>query len=115
MMQARLSASLWVEALIRRANVMGASAFVLQRGDAERGDVVVKVSSLDGLARAYRPSINMEGDRIFLDLAMQGVGPEEGAIDAYISRERMRDTDLWVIEIEDREGRHFITEPVENS
>lgn len=115
MMQERVSASLWVDALIRRATIGAASAFVLQRGDAERGDVVVKVSTLDGKARLYRPSIDIEGRRVFLDLAVQGIGPEEEDIDSYIRRERTRDSDLWVVEIEDREGRHFIVEAVQSS
>ncbi|HBQ48980.1 MAG TPA: DUF1491 domain-containing protein, partial [Hyphomonas atlantica] len=52
------------DALVRRAQVAGAAAFVLQSGDEERGDVVVKVACLDGTAAVYTPSINMEGDRV---------------------------------------------------
>jgi len=97
---------------VRRANVGGASAFVVQKGDAERGDVLVKLAMLDGIARLYTPTIDIEGKRIFLDLAVQGVGPAEEDIDAYITRARGRDGDLWIIEIEDRQGRHFLTETV---
>ena len=57
----------------------------------------------------------MEGERVFLDLIVQGVGPDEIEIDAYVSRARERDGDLWVVEIEDREGRHFLTEKVQTS
>lgn len=114
-MQARLSAQLWVDALVRRVNVAGASAFVLQKGDAERGDVLLKVARLDRTASLYTPTINMEGERIFLDLIVQGVGPDETDIDAYITRARQRDSDLWVVEIEDRDGRHFLTEPVQST
>lgn len=111
----RLRTRLWVEALIRRAEVAGASGFIVQHGDDERGDVLVKVSRLDGTAAAYRPSIDMEGNRIFLNLAAQGVGPDERAVDDYVARARGRDSDLWVVEIEDREGRHFLTEDVEEA
>ena len=109
----RLPTRIWIEALIRRAQQAGAGAFVLQHGDDARGDVLLKVSRLDGQAAAYSPSINLEGERVFLDLGAQGVGPDEASVDAYVGRARSRDRDLWIVEIEDREGRHFLTEPVE--
>ena len=113
MMMERLPTKLWVDALIRRVEVGGASAFVVQAGDEHRGDVLVKVARLDGTAAVYAPSMNMEGERIFLDLIVQGIGPEERDVDAYVKKARERDRDLWVVEIEDRQGRHFLTEAVE--
>lgn len=113
MFDERLPTKVWVEALMRRAQVAGASAFVLQRGEESRGDVLIKVADLQGSARAFVPRTSMEGTRVFVDLEVQGVGPEEGSVDDYVSRAKDRDRDLWVIEIEDREGRHFLTEPVE--
>lgn len=112
-MMDRLPARVWTDALIRRANLAGAGAFVLQHGDDARGDVLVKVARLDGTAAAYVPAMNLEGERSFLNLAVQGIGPDEAGVDAYIARARSRDSDLWIIEIEDRQGRHFLTEPVE--
>lgn len=114
-MEARLSASLWAAALVRRANVGGAAAFVVQKGDAERGDVLVKLATLDGMARLFSPSMDLDGTRVFLDLIVQGVGPQEADIDAYVQRAKARDRDLWVVEIEDRDGRHFLTEPIKTS
>lgn len=110
----RLPSRLWVEALIRRAEVAGASAFVVQKGDADRGDTLIKVARLDGTATAYTPSTNLDGDRVFRDLSLQGVGPDEADVDAYVQRARQRDSDLWIIEIEDRQGRHFLTEDIES-
>lgn len=113
MFDERLPTKVWVDALVRRAQVAGASAFVLQKGEASRGDILLKVSDLKGEARAYVPRTTMDGDRIFVDLMVQGVGPDEAGVDDYLRRARERDRDLWVIEIEDREARHFLTESVE--
>ena len=112
--QERLPSWLWVDALIRRAEVAGASCFVVQKGDRERGDILLKVADLRGGARGYVPRTNMDGERIFSDLRLQGVGETEADIDAYLKRAKERDSDLWVLEIEDREARHFLTEPVES-
>ncbi len=112
MFDERLPTDLWVAALLRRAQIAGASAFVLQKGDAHRGDVLIKCADLQGQARALVPRTNIEGERVFVDLIEQGVGPLEPEIDAYVNRARARDSDLWVIEIEDRDGRDFLTEPV---
>jgi len=113
MFEERIPTKIWVEALVRRVQVAGASAFVLQRGDESRGDELIKVSDLTGNARAYAPRTSMEGERIFVDLEQQKIGPVEADVDAYIHRVRDRDSDLWVVEIEDRDGRHFLTERVE--
>jgi hypothetical protein len=36
---------------------------------------------------------------------------KERDVDATIARQRDFDPDLWVIEVEDREGRHLLEEP----
>ena len=113
MFEERLPTQTWVEALMRRAQIEGASAFILQRGDASRGDVLLKVADLKGGAQAYVPRTSMEGARIFVSLESQNVGPAEASVDAYVQRAQARDRDLWIIEIEDRDARHFLTEPVE--
>ena len=38
---------------------------------------------------------------------------EEADADAYIDRRVKNDPDLWVLEIEDREGRAFLDEKIE--
>lgn len=112
-MNSRLPTGLWVDALIRRASVAGASGFVVQRGDAERGNILLKISRLNGMAQVFTPRTDMDGGRIFVDMALEGLASEEREIDAYLRREMERDGDLWVVEIEDRDGRHFLTELVQ--
>lgn len=114
MQEERLPTWLWVDALIRRAQVAGAACFVIQTGDRSRGDVLIKVSDLHGGARAYVPRTSMDGERIFSDVRLQGIGGSDDDVEQYVQRARARDSDLWVLEIEDREGRHFLTEPVES-
>ncbi len=113
MLEERLPTWLWVDALVRRAQVAGASCFVVQKGDRERGDVMVKVADLSGGARVYVPRTSMDGERIFSDVRLQGVGETEAEADDYVRRARGRDLDLWVLEVEDKQARHFLTEDIE--
>ncbi|MEM6652203.1 MAG: DUF1491 family protein [Pseudomonadota bacterium] len=113
MFDERLPTKVWVDALIRRAQLAGASAFVLQRGDEARGDTLVKVSDLRGQAQIYVPRTSVEGTRVFVNLTHETVSSDEREADAYVRRAGDRDRDLWIIEIEDRDARHFLTERVE--
>ena len=101
-----LSSDLWVSALIRRAELGGAFATVVRKGDERAGTVIVKVfDTSTRRARLYSEAFGAEGDRLW----MQPVESEqERDLDAYIERQSGYDPDLWVVEIEDREGRHFL-------
>ncbi|MDO8838548.1 MAG: DUF1491 family protein [Parvibaculum sp.] len=107
----RLKAEIWVKALIRRCETAGGAAMVVRRGDATAGVVLVKVNRLDGRATVYAPARDGEGALVWMARPSADPAPELDA-DAYIEKQRDRDPDLWVVEIEDREGRHFLTEPV---
>ncbi len=104
---------IWAQALVRRAQVGGAFATVARRGDSDAGAVLVKVATMNGKAMLYAPAQDGEGQRIWLNLSNGALGDEEAAIDAYARKRGNTDPDLWVIEIEDRQGRHFLTEPVD--
>lgn len=109
-----LKTEIWAQALIRRAEVGGAFAGVVRRGDNDAGAVLVKVSTLDGRARLYAPARDGEGERIWLDLSAGPLGVEERAVDEYVAKRASQDPDLWVIEIEDRAARTFLTEPIDS-
>ncbi|MEO5619657.1 MAG: DUF1491 family protein [Cypionkella sp.] len=104
-MGARLTAELWVSAYVRRLGLANMPAYVTARGDATAGAVLVKVATLDGQARCWQRSFDLMNDsRVWVVLA-EGA---EAEVDALVSRQRGRDPDLWVIEIEDRLGRNLL-------
>ena len=108
-----LSTDIWVGALIRRAEIGGAFAAVARKGDARAGAVLVKaVNRGDGTARLYAEATRGDGERVWMQPVKSKDEPE---LDAYVARSVNRDPDLWLVEIEDREGRHFLTEPVEEA
>jgi hypothetical protein len=106
-----LSTDVWVAALIRRAELGGGYAVVVRKGDARAGAVLVKV--LDrraGAVRLYAEATRADGERVWMQPHPEA---DEAALDAYAERARRIDPDLWVVEIEDPQGRHFLTEIVD--
>ncbi len=110
---AELKTEFWASALIRRAQIGGAFAAVARKGDTDAGAVLVKVALMDGRARLYAPARDGEGERVWLNLSAGELGEQERDVDAYVRRRAERDPDLWVVEIEDKHGRHFLEERVE--
>ncbi len=104
----RLTADIWVSAYLTRLRLIEIPAFIVKRGDNTAGAVLVKLNTLDGSACCYQRSFDlMTGDRKWMVLA-EG---EEASVDASITKQRSFDPDLWVIEVEDRQGRHLLDEP----
>ena len=110
----RIQSKLWVDALLARVHQAGASAFLTQIGEEERGDILIKIAKMDGTAQVLTKSIGISGDTLFVDVTSRLQGNGEHLVDAYIAKAKERDCDLWVVEIEDKKGRHFLTEPVES-
>jgi hypothetical protein len=97
-----LSTDIWVSALIRRIELAGSFAYIARKGDPRAGAVLLKVLNLRTYeTRLYRP----ESDELWRRVAT--------ADDDYITRQVRYDPDLWVVEVEDVEGRTFLTEKVE--
>jgi hypothetical protein len=105
-MTPRLKSELWVQALIRRCSVEGKFGAVLHKGNAEAGAVYIVINHLNGthslLAPPPGPAYNDEGERRFENRtpsALTWLDTSEK-----IERIRRADDDIWVVEIEDREG-----------
>lgn len=103
----RLTARFWVDAYLARLRFQDIPAFVVAHGDDTGGAVLVKLNTLDGQAVLFQRSFDlMTGDRRWIELA-KGI---ERDVDETVTRQRGFDRDLWVIEVEDRAGRHLLGE-----
>lgn len=106
-----ISTDVWVAALIRRAELAGAFATVVMKGDARAGAVLVKVlNRRAGTVRLYAQATQGDGEQVWMQPRPDA---PEADLDAYAARARRIDPDLWVVEIEDGQGRHFLVEDVE--
>ena len=103
----RLASGVWVSAYLTRLRLADIPAFVVARGDETAGAVLIKLNTLDGNAKAFQRSFDMmTGERTWMVLA-DGI---EQDVDMSIAKQRSFDRDLWVIEVEDRQGRTLLDE-----
>lgn len=110
-MEARLKSGLWVQALIRRCDRAAIGVAVVARGDRDAGAILLKLNGFaDGctvLAQTRRP----DGALVWLR-ATGAAAVAEAEADAYIARQRGRDPDLWVIEIESASPEGVLDTPI---
>jgi len=109
-MQPRLKSGIFVRALIRRAEVAGAQGFVVQKGSEEAGAVFLKIARLDGTCTVLSQAVAGEGMRVWA--RPLGESCDEAKAAAYFDKQRKFDPDLWIVEIEDRQGRTFVDEKI---
>ena len=110
----RLKSGIWVSAYLRRCNAEGAFAVVRRRGAEEAGAVFIKVSRLDGTAALYGPAPQsafdeaQPADRLFVAALGGEQAVPDADVEARLTREIRFDSDVWIVEVEDRAGRNFI-------
>jgi len=108
----RLKSSIWVAAYLRRCQTEGIFGAVRRRGAEEAGAVFVKVASLDGNAMLYGPAPQTADDdsrpveRVFAPTSREPVA--EAVVEERLAKEIRFDPDVWIVETEDRAGRHFL-------
>lgn len=108
----RLKSSIWVSAYLRRCQGEGVFGAVRRRGAEEAGAVFVKVALLDGNAMLFAPAPQTAYDnsrpveRVFAPISKQPV-PEQ-SVEERLAKEVRFDPDAWIVETEDRAGRHFL-------
>jgi hypothetical protein len=106
----RLKAGIFVRAMIRRVQVVGASAFVVRSGAEDAGAIILKISKLDGTVLVLNQVRGATGQLAWAQVL--GGWTDEARATAWCDKQVKFDPDLWIVEIEDREGRTFVDEPV---
>jgi hypothetical protein len=108
----RLKSSIWVAAYLRRCETEGVFGAVRRRGAEEAGAVFVKIALLDGKAMLYVPAPQTVYDesrpieRIFMSTSTEPM--PEASVEERLVKEIRFDPDAWIVETEDRAGRHFL-------
>ncbi len=104
-----------MQALVRRVQGAfvdgGAAAYIAKRGDTDAGGIFVRVNRLDGTAGVLTIFTHMDGDRRWRVVVPPDTPERE--VDALMAREVNRDPDIWLVDIEDARGRHFLEEKID--
>ena len=107
----RVKSEIWVGAYLRRCQAEAVPVVIVRRGDSAAGAIFVSVDRLDGTICLYGPApAGLEGvetDRRWVRcLGTSPVGSNEASV--YLARQLEFDSDIWIVEVEDRAGRHFL-------
>jgi hypothetical protein len=114
----RLKSGIWVAAYLRRCDIEGVFAAVRRRGADEAGAIFIKINRLDGTGTLYGPAPQAvfeqarPADRFFTVILGREAPVPEADIEARLVREIRFDPDVWIVEVEDRAGRHYLDDAV---
>ena len=102
----RLPTALWLDAHLRRLGQQGISYYITQTGAYASGVILLKiVNTAEKSCRLLTQQRNLDGQLVWMAALKQEIVEEKEA-DAYIQRATGRDPDLWVVEIEGRDGKN---------
>ena len=104
----RLKPNIWISALRRRAEMAGAFVVMIKSGDPDGGSIVIQTLSPDGSISLYTGQTQMDGTRAWA--VQTALTPE--TLEERLSRLKKMDEDIWIVEVMDAQGRHFIDEPI---
>lgn len=107
----RLRSDMWVAAYLRRCGADGIFAALRRRGASDAGAVFIKIDRLDGRTALYGPapqSLGVDLERGVERVFMRMHDPEwidDQGVEKRLERELSFDSDIWIVEVEDREGQ----------
>ncbi|BAT61259.1 hypothetical protein GJW-30_1_03816 [Variibacter gotjawalensis] len=113
----RLKSSIWVAAYLRRCEVAGSFAVMRKRGAEEAGAIFIKVDRLDGTSDLFGPAPQTSfddakpTDRLFVP-SMKTVTVDSADAEEYLAKQLRYDPDIWIVEVEDRQGRNFLDDEI---
>lgn len=100
-----LPTDMLVNAQIRIAAKEGVPITVLRHGYDSSGTIILKINRLDGTAQVLSQT-RYDDELVWIPASKTDAFSETEA-DAYIEKQIRIDPDSWVLEIEDRQGRHW--------
>lgn len=111
MAEPSLKAGIWISAHIRLCDLQSLPAVVRRRGDPDAGSILIRLDRLNGTSKLLSQVRDANGRRCWF-LALGKDAAPDADVEAYIERRLATDPDIWIIEIEDRDGRYEPDAPI---
>jgi hypothetical protein len=96
----RLATSIWVQAQIRLCDIRFIPIAIVNRGDNDAGAVLLRLLRGRDVNFLLRRHTQLDGNAEWV-VVPGGEPVDDETADAHFARERERDPDLWIVEIED--------------
>jgi len=103
-MAPRVTSEFWVSAYKQVLEAQAIPLFIIKKGNAAAGAIIVRISDLQGKSKIFGQSFDMDGDRRWVELA----AGKDAEMDTVILRQKKVDSDLWILEVETRHGNHYL-------
>ena len=104
MIAPRVTSEFWVSAYKQVLEAQAIPLFIIKKGNAAAGAIIVRISDLQGKSKIFGQSFDMDGDRRWVELA----AGKDAEMDTVILRQKKVDSDLWILEVETRHGNHYL-------
>lgn len=102
-----LPAGLMVEAVLKNCDIHCIPYYIWQKGNHGSGVLMVKINTLNGQAKLVAQERNFLSDRLeWVNIFDPDETVDEARADERILKAKEFDPDLWVIEVEDKQGRN---------
>lgn len=109
----RLATRVWVQAQVKLCDLNFIPMVVAQRGDPDAGSVIVRLTRTMGRCLLLRRHTGLDGESVWGVVGGEDIIDDQEA-NAHIERERARDPDVWVLEVDDPKERYWPDQPIEN-
>ncbi len=106
----RLKTYIWVQSKQRLCKQNNLPIYIIHKGERKAGAVIVKINLLDGRSRVFSQINNLDGGLTWQSLSTNNEPIPEKQANEYITKQRSIDPDLWIIEVEDTQGKFKLGE-----
>ena len=106
----RLKSSIWIQSQIRICSINNLSAYVIKKGHQDAGVIFIQINKLNGKNDIYYQTRAITGQISWSKVKNDKSFTQKEACN-YLEKQKQYDPDLWILEIEDPEGKYEFVEP----